>query len=715
MTTHSKRAHRMARPRVSAFGLHPLAPVGAAVALALGQGAWAQTQDAPEATLKAVTVTAPAQATGVLTQHNAAKVGKSPASVQDTPFSISVINVAQMREVGAKTVEDALLYSAGVYAGRYGFDTRGDWAAVRGLSPSMYQDGLRSIYGFYNNVRPEIYALSSVEVLKGPSSSLYGQAELGGIVNVVSKQPQKTAAKEIEVQIGSHNRKQVAADITGPLNAEQTLLYRLVALTRKSDTQVDHVNDDALVLMPAITWQPNADTRVTATFLHQTNDSKVSSQFLPQKGTLSPAPLGTIPSNRFAGEPNWDRYDTRKNELSLSWDQRLTPDWKVSGALRSTQSDSVTREIYTSVGPIPTDAGNIGRTVHAADRKTDVLGLDVRLEGDVTAGKTRHKLGFGIDHQNATWEEFNYFSQNNVGSFNLYNPVYGNTGTLNLNNLPLVDRPDNQIVQTGLYVTDHMTWGPWVASAALRHDRARNEVLNLSAPNTVVRNTATTGRLGLMYQFASGVAPYISASNAFVPNLGTNGSTSAGFLKPTTGTQKEAGVKYLSQDGQTSASLAWFDIEQKNRVVDGTIPGGREQIGATTNGWELEMRQRLGALELMANYTQMDAINAATGKRLSSIAEKTASGWGEYHFGGGWRMGVGVRHIGNVTGANSLPVVPAVTLYDAMVGYTTGPWDFRLNLKNLADKQYVSWCRGTNQDCGYGERLSAALTARYRF
>ena len=78
-------------------------------------------------------------------------------------------------------------------------------------------------------------------------------------------------------------------------------------------------------------------------------------------------------------------------------------------------------------------------------------------------------------------------------------------------------------------------------------------------------------------------------------------------------------------------------------------------------------------------------------------------------------MGLGVRHIGNVTGNAGVPVVPSVTLFDVMAGYTTGPWDFRFDVKNVADKQYVSWCRGLNQDCGYGDRLNASLTARYRF
>lgn len=695
-------------------------PLVLAVTLALSLPAAAQAANdaaASGATLPTVNVTASAIGgqDRLVTQERTASVGKSPVSAQDTPFAMSVVDVEQIRETGAKNVQDALLYSAGVYAGRYGFDTRGDWAAIRGMSPSSYIDGLRGVYGFYNNVRPEIYTLSAVEVLKGPSSVLYGQAELGGIVNVVSKRPQKTATREIELQLGSHERKQIATDFTGPLNQEQTLLYRLVALKRDSGTQVDHVNDDALVLMPSLTWQPNAGTRLTAQFIHQENDTKVSSQFLPSKGTIDQAPLGDIPSSRFAGEPGWDRYDTRKDELSLFWDQRLSSSWKLAGSLRKTRSTSVTREIYTTVGLIPDDAGNIARTVHAADRKTDVLATDVRLEGALQLGPTRHQLAIGVDYQDALWEEYNYFSQNGVGSFNVYQPVYGSTGALNLAALPLADRPDNRIVQTGVYLMDHISLDAWVLSAALRRDRARNELLNIGAPDSVVNNSATSGRLGLMYRFDNGVAPYISFANAFVPNLGTDGTATNSYLKPSTGTQKEMGVKYLSDSGNTSAAFARFDIEQKNRVVDGSTPGGYEQIGATTQGWELELRQRVGALELLGNYARMTAVNAATGKRLSSVAEKTGSAWAQYRIDAGWRAGFGSRYIGNVTGNAGTPIVASVALFDAMIGYTTGEWDFRADIKNLADKEYISWCRGLNQDCGYGERLNAALTARYRF
>lgn len=677
--------------------------------------------------LPEVTVAASAEtgegADPLITQSRVAAAGKSPVSVQDTPFAMNIIDVAQIRETGAKNIQDALLYSAGVYAGRYGFDTRGDWAAVRGLNPSNYTDGLRSLFGSYNTVRPEINALESIEVLKGPSSVLYGQAELGGIINVVTKKPKQTASREIEVQVGSHERKQIALDLTGPLNADKTLLYRLVTLKRDSDSQVDYVNDDAELFMPSLTWRPTARTSVTAQYTYQANDSKVSSQFLPSKGTIDRAPRGSIPSSRFVGEPGWDRYDTRKQEFSLFMDHLLTANWKLAASARQTRSDSVTREIWARVGQVPDDAGNIGRTVHAADRETDVLATDVRLEGTLALGPTRHHVALGVDHQHAGWDEDNYasvnptFAANGVEDFNLYDPVYGSAGMRSfLASLTLTDRPDNKIVQTGVYAMDHMEWGPWVLSLAARHDRARNEVDNLgSAADSRVVNSETTGRTGLMYRFANGLSPYVSWSTAFTPNLGTDGTANPGFLKPTTGEQHEAGIKYLSRSGNTSAAAAWFDIKQQNRVVDGKTPGGREQVGATIRGWEVEGRHRLGALELLANLTDMTALNDVTGKRLGAIAERTASTWGQYHFAGGWRAGAGVRYLGDVTGNNGVPEVPEVTLYDAMVGYGRGPWDVRLDAKNLADTQYVSWCRGLNQDCGYGERFNANLTARYRF
>ena len=97
-------------------------------------------------------------------------VGKLDVPLAEQPYAMSVIDQEFIQDSGAKNIQDALLYTPGVYAGNFGFDTRGDSAKVRGLDAGRYLDGLRQVYGSYNTVRTNVYALESVEVLRGPSS-----------------------------------------------------------------------------------------------------------------------------------------------------------------------------------------------------------------------------------------------------------------------------------------------------------------------------------------------------------------------------------------------------------------------------------------------------------------------------------------------------------------------------------------------------------------
>lgn len=648
-----------------------------------------------------------------ITQDRATSVGKSPVSVQDMPQSVTVVDVEQAREMGALNIQDALTYSAGVYAGNFGFDTRIDSSSVRGLNPSMFLDGLRSIYGSYNNTRTDIYTLERIEVLKGPSSSLFGQSDLGGIINAVSKRPKKETSREINLQYGMYDRKQIAIDFTGPMTEDGEWLYRLVALKRDSGTQVDYVNDDALVFMPSITWQPSDKTSITMQYVHQEVDSKVSAQFLPSKGTILAAPLGRISSSRFVGEPGWDRYNTKKDEVSLFVDQALTNSIKLIANLRKSNTNSITREHWTRIAPnvVPDDAGNMQRTIHAADRSTNVFSSDTRLQGDFALGPTKHLVSLGMDYQDALWTESNYTSVTSSFGINLYDPVYGNVDYAALRG---DERDNNKIVQTGFYLSDHMEWGPWVVSGAIRRDHATNTLLKVGAtPDVDARNSATTGRLGLMYRFDNGISPYVNYSEAFVPNLGTDGA--GGVLKPTEGEQREAGVKFLSADSNTSMAFAWFEIEQQNRVLQGNTPGGLQQAGALSRGWELEAKHRIGDWELLGNYTHMNVFNDTTKIRVPYVAEKLGSAWAQYRINDHWRIGAGTRYIGNNVGSGGTPTVDSVTLFDAMVGYSYGPWDVRATVRNIADKEFISWCRGGTSDCGYGERQNAVLSANYKF
>lgn len=641
------------------------------------------------------------------------EVGKLNVPVEEQPYSVSIIDQGFIEDSGAKTIQDALLYTPGVYAGAFGFDTRSDSAKVRGVDAGRYLDGLRQIYGSYNTVRTNVYALESIEVLKGPSSMLYGQGDLGGIINAVSKLPQEEQGGEIWAQYGTFNRKQLAVDVTGPVDENGELLYRLVALGRDSDTQVDYVEDDGYLIAPSLTWRPTDDTSITLLLNRQENKGQVSAQFLPQAGTLDPGSQGYIGSERFVGEPGWDRFDREKTEATLFVDHRLNTNWAVSATARYTRSSTETREHWITIPSVPDTNGEAPRTIFTADSSTRIFNVDARLEGDVELGNTRHRLIVGADRQDALWEQSNYFyGSGDGGTFDVYNPEYGN---LNDGVIDAKDRPDNEIDQIGLYIADHIEIGPVVVSAGLRHDWAENRSLELTGPDTVSDEEATTGRAGLMYRFENGISPYISYAEAFSMNLGTDGTPAANTLEPTTGEQQEAGVKYVSLDQSLGITAAYFNITQKNRVSDGNTPGGTEQTGAVIHGWELQVNKRWKRFETQLAYTDLNAKEDDTGNRLPYVSERQASWWNQLYMGSHWRFGAGVRYVGDNVGSGGGPVVPSVTLYDAMVGYTWRDWDFSLDAKNLADEEYISWCRSKGADCGYGERRTVSANAKYRF
>lgn len=640
-------------------------------------------------------------------------VGKMDVPVQEQPYSISIVDQGFIQDTGAKSIQDALLYTSGVHAGNFGFDTRIDSAKVRGVDASRYLDGLRQNYGFYNSVRTNVYALESIEVLKGPSSMLYGQGDLGGIINAVSKLPQEERGGEVWAQYGTFDRKQLALDLTGPMDEQGEFLYRIVALGRDSDTQVDHVQDDGYLLAPSFTWRPSEDTDITLLLNRQENKGQVSAQFLPQAGTLDPGSQGYIGSERFVGEPGWDRYDREKTEATLFLDHRFTDNWALSATARYSRSGTETREHWVDIPSVPDANGEVSRTIYTTDRSTRVLNLDARLQGRIDLGATRHHLLLGMDRQDARWEEDNYFYGAGLGgNFNVYAPQYGN---LNTEVITPTDRPDNEIEQVGVYLADHIEVGPVVISAGLRHDWAENRTLAVTGPDTESRDEATTGRFGVMYRFDNGFSPYLSYAESFSMNLGTDGTAAENSLEPTTGEQQEVGFKYLSPNESLEITAAYFDITQQNRISDGSTPGGAEQTGAVIDGWELQVNKRWDSFETQLAYTDLNARDDATGDRLPSVAEQQASWWNRFYVGSNWRFGAGVRYVGDSVGSAGAPVVPSVTLYDAMMGYTLGNWDFSLDAKNLADEEYISWCRSDGADCGYGDRRSVTANVRYQF
>lgn len=255
---------------------------------------------------------------------------KTDTSIIETPQSISVLGRQEMEDRGALSVMEALRYVPGVVSQVYGADTRGqdDWLNLRGFSgfgTSLYQDGLRmnTDANAFANQRSEPYGLDRIEVLRGPASVLYGKGDAGGIVNRVSKRPRADAPREVEIQLGSRNRQQVAADIGGSLDEQGKVLYRVVGLGLTADTQDryisgDQVSDTRLYLAPSLTWTLSKDTSLTimSEFLRDRNDGFAFAYTPPGASTR-------MSSSILVGEPKFTGFDHDQAAIGYLFEHRL--------------------------------------------------------------------------------------------------------------------------------------------------------------------------------------------------------------------------------------------------------------------------------------------------------------------------------------------------------------------------------------------------------
>ncbi len=687
-----------------------------------------------DAALPTVTVSgqAPESAWGPVNGYVATRTAsatKTDTPLLETPQSISVISRERYEAQGAQSINEALRYSAGVSS--YGAGTRSDWyTVVRGFEPNIYLDGL-ALPTTINlaSWRVDPYLLERIEVLRGPASVLYGQGQPGGTVNMVSKLPTATPLREIEVQFGSHARRQLAGDFSGAIDEDGKLLYRFTGLVRDSKLPFGPFKDQRLLLAPSLTIKPSSDTSLTlqATYLRDRTNS--SDNFLPASGTILPNPNGRISSTLFTGSPDFDRYEKEQWSLGYLFEHRFDDTWTVRQNLRYSH---LSLQDYMTFG-IGLDAADTTQSTmlrYAGIARPDYgrFTLDNQVQAKFKTGDVAHTALAGVDYQRQRKKNWELYAL--TSSFNLYHPTYTafdwsifNGGTPE-NTLSILE-------QTGLYAQDQMKFGErWVLTAGLRRDWAKSSTDDLVAnTGTAQKDSATTGRIGLVYLAGNGLAPFVSYSTSFMPELGTDRFNNP--FKPTKGKQVEAGVKY-QPSGKTSVTASVFEIKQQNvTTLDLSDPAGTHSVQTgevRSRGFELEAVADIGrSLKAVASYTYLDVKNTSTND--ATALDKTpvdiprprhlASLWLDYTLRGGQFSGLGfgggVRYVGNSPGAadNSLNV-PGYTVFDAALHYDLSQWRLSLTASNLLNKEYISGCYDTTR-CIYGNGRTVLATARYNW
>src|SRR3569623_836565 len=543
-----------------------------ALTLDISSTAYAQTAQPQQSTLPAVTVDAPQPQA----KRRAATRPSSPAS--STSRSVTRNRVAAQDQIAAQqaqSMNEALRYTPGVITELYGASSVSNDVKIRGFLAPRYLDGLRlpvaPIVAFAQT-RIEPWNLERIEVLKGPSSGLYGETSPGGLGNMVSKRPTPFRQDQIEVQTGSDGRAQGAFDFSGPIDQNKEFLYRIVGLGRLSDTPIDFNSENRTFIAPSFTWQPTKDTSFTVLASYTRDRLKGQpQQYVPAYGTLYPSPLGRIPYNRYLGTPNFDRTNGESAMVGYTFEHRFNDMFQFRQNLRLADVKSDVLSLRNETGDPSASGGVILRSGNLVHAQSQSITLDNQLQADFLTGPLQHKDLFGVDYLQAKSSAFYYYSGfvlygvpiGTLYTLNAYNPVYGLVNPDPSTFTPSMNQKSDQS-QVGVYLQDEIKFDRFTLALTGRHDNWQADTTNyLAAGNPVIHqnNDAWTGRAGLSYLFDNGLAPYVSYSTSFEPIVGFSRS---GSLKPTSGEGKEIGIKFKPPGVNALNTLAALESTQQN-------------------------------------------------------------------------------------------------------------------------------------------------------
>lgn len=716
-----------------------LRKIAVVVATAVGSISFAA-HAAPEDTITVTTAAAEQESAWgpapTIAAKRTATATKTDTPIEKTPQSISVVTREEMDMKDPSTVKEALNYTPGVFATRGSSETL-DVISIRGFTAStgantnQYLDGLKLQGDNYSESSMDPYFLERIELMRGPTSVLYGKSNPGGIVSMVSKRPTTEPLKEVQFQMGTDNLYQTGFDFSDAIDDDGVFSYRLTGLGRSEDAQQTMVKSTRYAIAPAFSWRPDDKTDFTFLSNFQSDPDAGYYGWLPRVGTVVPYTDANGNSRKLDTDFNEGEQDNRmsrrQQQIGYSFAHAFDDTFTVRQNLRYTRLHTLYTSVYGNGFTAPTQ---INRAFVRSDEDLNSFTVDTQLQSAFATGAVDHTLLTGVDYLRMRNDiNADYGSANPI---DMVNPQYGNA---NVNvNFPyaVINRQE----QTGLYAQDQAEWNHWVLTLGGRYDFAKTSTYTRSTSSlSEINDQQFTWRGGLNYVFDNGVAPYFSYSESFEP---VSGSTKQGKpFDPSRGKQYEAGVKYVPKDLPVTVTAAVFQLtKDKNLTADPSDSAFSVQGGEIrSRGLELEAKAALTSnINLTAAYSYTDAEytddTLYEGKRPVEVPRNMASLWADYTFHetalSGLTLGAGARYVGDTssfytTGDNvngtfnvgSYTLVDATVKYDlARVGMAGSSIGVKVN--NLFNREYVSSCY-RDYACYWGADRQVIATANFSF
>ncbi|CAM3015103.1 TonB-dependent siderophore receptor [Moritella viscosa] len=699
-----------------------LSPVAFAIICALSSSAFAE-QSSRDNTEEQMTVF------GKAYRNTATKTALAPI---DTPQAITDVDRETLDLRGVKSVAEALRYVPAVNTElRGGAVSRLDLFNIRGfINYQNFYDGLPLMFNGWN-LQPQIdsIALEQVEVFKGPTSVLYGNIPPGGMVNLIAKSPQQEQSTDVTVTGGDFDRKELSIDSTGQIS-DTNLSYRVVGMVRKKDGQADTSEEERYVFAPSLDWQVSDKTLVNFNIYYQNDPSAGIYTSVPGAGSVLSNPNGQLDSSTFTGDENWNTYEREVLMLGYKINHEFNNSWAFLMNARYMDADAYQENTYN--GALQSDMRTVGRNAYLTDEKSQSFVIDNQISGRFNTGVLEHNVLLGFDYQQL--DSRIIYKDASAPSIDVFNPNHQQIDGSSLNFTYTTDF-DLESNQVGLYLQDQLVLGNLVVIAGGRYDEyEQTSTDHASGVDTAaaIKQDNFAFRLGGLYSFDNGLAPYVSYAQSFEPVVGKD--RHGNVFVPSTGEQWEAGLKYESADMSKKFVVSLFNITKQNdltRDPTGTAYD-KVQTGETqSRGVEVEANAMLtDNMDLAVSYTYMDMKvtednTGLEGKTPIWVPKHAANVWLNYYLyngmAAGTTIGTGIRYVGETQiDALNRDQVPDYTLVDLSVSYDLSYLSDSLDgssisvvASNLFGTDYYS-CYDTD-NCWFGAERDITANVKFNF
>jgi iron complex outermembrane receptor protein len=633
----------------------------------------------PGAVTQSVTVSGQAESYAVETENTATRMG---ISLMDLPQSVAVVPRSVIVDQAAVTVSEALRNVGGVrhtgtYFGAY------DVLNLRGFPQSQTNTYFRNGARFAMLTPLNAAALEQVEVLKGPSSIMFGQITPGGAVNLVTKRPLEDHHAEVMFRRGSFNSTDGIADFTGPLSRKHGLFYRANFYGRRADSYRDRVNSDQWLLNPSLTWRvrPATSLRLDAEF---DRGFTLTDLGLAATDGRTFASVDLLPISRFLGDPTAQHRSYRRF-YGAELDHAINRNWRVRGFYNYAYVHRDVKQIAAT--SVAADLRTLNRRTNAFLQHSQNSLLQGDLIGNFSTGAARHTLMLGAD---TLMSRLNG-SRNSLSTatpIDMFNPIYGLP--VNFTYGPNVPSKNKQV---GYYIQDQISFRNGLQFLV---GARYNGVKDFEAGT---KDRDISPRLGVVYRARSWVSLYGSFSQSFEAVNGFD-FRNARFL-PSLGRQTEFGVKNRWFGDKLSTTAAWFRLRRSNLLTpDPNNVGFSIQTGLQqSQGFEFEAQGAIRSnWRVISAYTYLDTSIVRdnvirVGNSFAAAPRHSGSIWSTHGFrgpisrlGAGW----GVFYTGSVFGnVQNLYRVPGYTTVDAQLSYRLlEKTRLQFNAKNLLNERF---------------------------